>query len=228
MSSVVSLASILLPSAAAPAGGESVGGIIGNVVNTVMSALGAPGVALLVAAENLFPPIPSEAILPLGGFSAAQGVLNLWAVLIWSVVGSLVGAVILYGLGRWLGHDRFIRLFSKIPLLSVDDLQRTTDWFNRHGRIAVLVGRLIPIFRSLISIPAGIERMPLVVFIPFTLLGSAVWNTVLVLGGYLLGANWHVIEQSVGVLQYVVVAVLIAAVLWWCFSRIRRRRAERG
>jgi membrane protein DedA with SNARE-associated domain len=199
-------------------------GVYANFITDIMGALGAFGVAVLVAAENLFPPIPSEAILPLAGFAASTGELDLVAVIIWLTVGSVVGALALYALGAWLGRDRFIRLAARIPLINTDDITATERWFLKHGPATVFFGRLIPLFRSLISIPAGIERMRLRVFLPLTALGSLIWNTVLILAGYALGANFGVIEEFVGMFQWVVIIVLllaVAAFVWW---RLRRRR----
>src|SRR5690606_31167872 len=117
------------------------------------------GAGLAIALENLFPPLPSEVILPLAGFAAAQGTLGLIEVLIWTTAGSVAGALALYGIGAWLGRRRMYAIAERMPLIKVADVERTEAWFGRHGSKAVFFGRMIPIFRSLISIPAGIERM---------------------------------------------------------------------
>lgn len=199
-------------------------GVFADFITETMGALGAFGVAVLVAAENLFPPIPSEAILPLAGFAASTGELELIPVIIWSTVGSVVGALALYWLGAWLGRDRFIRLAARIPLISTDDIAATERWFIAHGPATVFFGRLIPLFRSLISIPAGIERMRMRVFLPLTALGSLLWNTVLILAGYALGANFGVVEEFVGAFQWVVIVALVLAVAAYVWWRLRRRR----
>ncbi|MCD7102348.1 DedA family protein [Pseudoclavibacter sp. 13-3] len=199
-------------------------GAFAGFITTIMDALGEFGVAVLVAAENLFPPIPSEAILPLAGFAASQGSLDLVAVILWATVGSVVGAIALYALGAWLGRERFIRLAARVPLISVNDIERTEQWFVRHGRKTVLLGRLVPIFRSLISIPAGIERMRMIVFVPLTTLGSLVWNTVLVLAGYALGENYGIVEEYVGAFQWVVIVVVVALVAAFVVWKVRRAR----
>nr|WP_083977610.1 DedA family protein [Herbidospora sakaeratensis] len=188
-----------------------------------METLGAPGAGLAIALENLFPPLPSEAILPLAGFTAARGDLSLMAVLIWTTIGSVVGAVALYAIGAMLGEERMMRLASRLPLIKLSDIEKTQAWFARHGRKTVFFGRMIPIFRSLISIPAGVTRMPMATFLLFTTLGSAIWNTVFVLAGYYLGENWSVVEGYVGVLSNVVIVVVALAVVWFVVSRIRRR-----
>jgi membrane protein DedA with SNARE-associated domain len=192
----------------------------------LMETLGAPGAGLAVALESIFPPIPSEIVLPLAGFTASQGSLSLTAVLICTTLGSLVGAAALYLLGRRLGLDRLRRAADKMPLTDPEDVDRTDAWFDRHGSKAVFFGRMIPIFRSLISVPAGVNRMRVPTFVAFTLVGSLVWNTALVLAGYLLGEQWHRVESSVGVLQWVVLAVVVSAAIWFVVRRLRRRRAD--
>ncbi len=201
---------------------SDLGGLAGWVIG-LMETLGAPGAGLAIALENLFPPLPSEAILPLAGFTAARGDLSLLAVLIWTTVGSVVGAVALYGIGAMLGEERMMRLAARLPLIKMSDIEKTQAWFARHGRKTVFFGRMIPIFRSLISIPAGVTRMPMATFLLFTTLGSAIWNTVFVLAGYYLGENWSVVEGYAGILSNVVIVVVALAVVWFVVSRVRRR-----
>lgn len=201
---------------------SDLGGIAGWVIG-LMETLGAPGAGLAIALENLFPPLPSEAILPLAGFTAAKGDLSLTAVLIWTTVGSVVGAVALYAVGAMLGEERMMRLAARLPLIKLSDIEKTQAWFARHGRKTVFFGRMIPIFRSLISIPAGVTRMPMATFLLFTTLGSAIWNTVFVLAGYYLGENWSVVEDYAGVLSNVVIVLVAVAVVWFVVSRLVRR-----
>lgn len=195
-----------------------------------MNALGAVGVGLMVLLENLFPPIPSEVILPLAGFAAAnpEASFTWWQALIWATVGSVAGAYALYGLGAWLGHDRTVKLLVKLPLVDVDEINATIRWFNRHGYWTVFLGRMVPIFRSLISLPAGIERMSWWKFGLFTLLGSAIWNTIFVLGGFYLGENWHVLERAASWFQYVVIAIVAIAVLAYVVIKLRKWRRQRA
>ena len=122
----------------------------------VMETLGAPGAGLAIALENLFPPLPSEVILPLAGFTASQGSFSLAEVLVWTTLGSVVGALVLYGIGAALGRERTRAIARAVPLVDVADVDRTEAWFLRHGRKAVVLGRMIPLFRSLISVPASI------------------------------------------------------------------------
>src|SRR5690606_38896969 len=176
------------------AGAENLNAIASWAVS-LMEALGGPGAGIAIALENLFPPLPSEIILPLAGFTAHQGSLGLAEVLIWTTVGSIVGALALYGIGAWLGRRRLLLIAERMPLIKVEDVYRAEAWFAKHGSKAVFFGRMIPIFRNLISIPAGIERMPLARFTLLTATGSAIWNSIFVFAGYLLGANWHIVED---------------------------------
>src|ERR1041384_4800726 len=159
-------------------------------VTGLVERLGGPGAGLAVALENLFPPIPSEVILPLAGFAAAQGRMSLVAAITWTTLGSVAGAVALYYAGVVLGRDRVRAIAARLPLIKLSDIDRTEAWFARHGAKTVFFGRMIPIFRSLISIPAGVERMPMATFLLYTTLGSLIWNSIFVMAGYLLGENW--------------------------------------
>lgn len=140
-------------------------------------------------------------------------------------MGSLVGAWVLYGLGAWLGHDRVRGLALRIPLVAAEDIDKTTAWFARHGTKAVFFGRMVPLFRSFISVPAGTERMNAVVFTVLTLLGSLVWNSALISAGYALGANWHAIDPYTATLQYVVLAAVAVWALRFVMTRRRRLRS---
>ncbi|WP_244930316.1 DedA family protein [Nocardioides sp. W7] len=197
-------------------------GVAGWAVE-VMERLGGPGAGLLIALENLFPPLPSEIILPLAGFAASRGSFSLTGAIVWTTAGSVVGALVLYLLGRSLGRERVLALWLRLPLVEQHDFERTEQWFGRHGRKAVFFGRMLPLFRSLISIPAGVDRMPLWQFGLLTTIGSAIWNTTFVLAGYLLGHEWHRVEPVVGWLQWVVLAVVAVLVTRWIVLRVRHR-----
>ncbi|MFC0526564.1 DedA family protein [Phytohabitans kaempferiae] len=206
-------------------GASEPGGIAGWAVD-LMEALGAPGAGLAVALENLFPPLPSEVILPLAGFTASQGDISLAAAIAWTTLGSLAGALVLYGLGALLGRERTRALAARIPLVEVSDIDRTEAWFARHGTKAVFFGRMVPIFRSFVSIPAGIERLRLPSFVLLTTAGSLIWNSAFIVAGYLLGQNWHVVETYAGWFQWLVVAVVVVAVAWWVTARVRKIRSR--
>lgn len=194
----------------------------------LMETLGSIGAGVAVAVENLFPPIPSEIILPLAGFAASRGSFPLWEVLLWTTAGSVVGALVLYGAGAWLGPARLRRIADRMPLVKVSDVDRAHAWFARHGSKAVFFGRMIPIFRSLISIPAGMRNMPAVRFAFLTTAGSAIWNTLFVVAGFWLGENWAVVETSAGWFQKLVIVAVVVALVVWIVLRIRRRREGRS
>ncbi|WP_395364205.1 DedA family protein [Streptomyces sp. YH02] len=198
---------------------DGVAGWAAGLVDT----MGGPGAGLAIALENLFPPLPSEVILPLTGFAAGQGVLSLASALFWTTLGSVVGAVALYWIGVLFGRDRMHGVWRKLPLVKASDLVRTEEWFARHGTKAVFLGRMVPIFRSLISVPAGVERMPMPLFIMLTTLGSLIWNSVLVMAGYWLGDQWDLVETYVGVLSKAVLVLVVVAVVAYAAVRLRGR-----
>ncbi|WP_309082120.1 DedA family protein [Zhihengliuella sp.] len=210
----------------APASGGWLSGLADWAVG-LMETIGAPGAALAIALENLLPPLPSELILPMAGFAASRGSFTIAEALIWTTLGSVVGAYLLYWIGRALGRDRTRRLFGRLPLVSPEDVDRVEAWFDRHGSKAVFFGRMVPVFRSVISIPAGVTAMPQSRFLTLTFAGSAIWNTIFVLAGYFLGEQWHVVEQYAGIFQKLVVAAIVVAVAIWLLKRIRARRASR-
>ncbi|WP_055603507.1 DedA family protein [Streptomyces aureus] len=201
---------------------QSADGVAGWAAGLV-DTMGGPGAGLAIALENLFPPLPSEVILPLTGFAAGQGVLSLASALFWTTLGSVVGAVALYWIGALFGRDRMHAVWRKLPLVKSSDLVRTEEWFSRHGTKAVFLGRMVPIFRSLISVPAGVERMPMPLFVMLTTLGSLVWNSVLVMAGYWLGDRWDLVETYVGVLSKAVLVMAVVAVVAYAAVRLRAR-----
>lgn len=194
----------------------------------VMGTLGGPGVMLLLLLECVFPPIPSEVILPLAGVTAGTGENSYVVILLWSVLGSVGGAWVLYGLGRILGPERTRTLFIKLPLINNRDFEKTNDWVDKHGMAGVFFGRFVPGIRSLISIPAGMFAMPLGMFSLLTAAGSAIWNAIFLTFGYLLGTRWHVIEPYTDLfskISYVVVALVILYFFVKLVIRERKRKA---
>lgn len=198
-------------------------GVAGWAVD-LMERLGGPGAGLAIAVENLFPPIPSEIILPLAGFTASQGTFSLAGAIFWTTLGSVVGALMLYSIGRGFGRERFRAVWARLPLVNLDDLDRTEAWFAKHGNKTVFFGRMIPIFRSLISIPAGLERMPVLTFLALTTAGSLIWNSIFVVAGYQLGENWHRVEPYADTFQKIVIVVVALVVLGWVVRRILSNR----
>lgn len=195
-------------------------GVAGWAVD-LMEALGGPGAGLAIALENLFPPLPSEVVLPLAGFTASRGEFTLAGALFWTTLGSVVGALALYGLGAGLGRDRARALLLRLPLVRGADVDRAEAWFARHGAAAVLLGRMVPVVRSLVSLPAGTQRMPLVRFTALTAVGSLVWNALFVGAGYALGENWDAVAPYAGALQKGVLGLVVLAVGYLVVTRVR-------
>ncbi|MET9000256.1 DedA family protein [Amycolatopsis sp. NPDC004169] len=208
-------------SPASPAASGELTGVAGWAVG-LMESLGGPGAAVVVGLDNLFPPLPSELVLPLAGFAAGRGAFSLGGALFWTTLGSVAGAVVVYLLGLRLGHDRTRRLVARVPLVGTADFDRTAAWFARHGGKAVFFGRMIPVFRSLVSLPAGVERMPFGRFLLYTTAGSLVWNTGFVLAGWLLGEHWPLVERYASYLQYVVLTAIAVAIGVFVIRRRKR------
>ncbi|NYD67315.1 DedA family protein [Agromyces atrinae] len=187
----------------------------------VLTALGDVGVGLLVFVEVLIPPIPSEVILPFAGYLSQSGELNLVALILWATLASVLGALLLYGLGAWIGMTRAIMMIAATRLVSRSDLERGAEWFATRGQWSVLVGRMIPGIRSLISIPAGAARMNLVVFVLYTAIGSGIWNSLLIGVGAALGTQHEALEQYLGYIDYVVYAAIAVGLVVLVVRRYR-------
>ncbi len=175
------------------------------------------GIALLMFLENVFPPIPSELIMPLAGFTAARGDLSLVGVILAGSVGSLAGALLWYGIGRWLGLDRLKRFAARHGrwlTLSPGDLDRAQGFFSRHGGKAVLLGRLVPGVRTLISVPAGIVAMPLPAFLLWTGIGTVAWTALLAGAGYLLESQYARVEGWVSPVSNVIMGAIVLFYLY--------------
>ncbi|MFC5063128.1 DedA family protein [Actinomycetospora atypica] len=199
------------------------GGLAGWATG-LMASFGAPGAGLIVALENVFPPIPSEIVLPLAGFAAGRGEFSVWSAIIWTTAGSVVGALALYLVGMLCSEDWVRRTLARMPLVGEKDVAKAQEWFDRHGRASVFWGRMIPGVRSFVSIPAGQRRMPWYEFTLFTGLGSLIWNSVFVGGGYALGSQWQLVERYAGVFQTIVLVLLVGLVAFMLVKRYRRHR----
>jgi membrane protein DedA with SNARE-associated domain len=221
------LTAVIAAQSTEPASGGWLSGFADWAVR-LMETIGAPGAALAIALENLFPPLPSEVILPLAGFTASRGSFTLAEALIWTTLGSVVGAIALYWVGRALGRQRTRWVFSKLPLVDLKDVDRVEAWFDRHGAVAVFFGRMIPIFRSLVSIPAGVTAMPQWKFIGLTTAGSLIWNTIFVLAGFYLGENWHIVEAYADTFQKIVIALVALFLVYFVVSRVVKHRRGRA
>ena len=183
---------------------------------TLMDQFGYFGIALLIAVENIFPPIPSEVILTFGGFMTTYTSMNVWGVVLAATIGSVIGAVVLYLIGRILNAERLERLLSgkagRILRLKPDEVEKAQGWFEKRGGKAVFFCRFIPILRSLISIPAGMTGMNPGKFAAFTTAGTFLWNLVLVNLGVLAGASWEKIAAAVDTYAHIVLVIIIAVV----------------
>ncbi|MBC9936738.1 DedA family protein [Leucobacter sp. cx-87] len=190
-----------------------------------MDKLGEIGVGLAVLIETFVPPIPSEAVLPGAGFLAYEGRMSFWLAWAMATLGALIGAWLWYAIGAAFGRDRTRRVVGKIPLMEHDDFDRAEAFFQRWGGAAVFFGRCVPLVRSFISIPAGIERMSLLKFTCYTFAGSGLWNGLWIGLGYAFGpAIRPVLEQWSGVLSDLIVIIILALVAWFVVSRVLRNR----
>jgi membrane protein DedA with SNARE-associated domain len=198
-----------------------------NWATDFIDAIGLIGVALLIALESIFPPIPSELILLLTGSNVAAGRFGYVGGVIASTVGSVIGAYVLYGIGRALSEDRLERFLStvgRVVGLKRSDVHKGFVWFERHGSLVLFFGRLVPVVRSVVSIPAGAEKMSLVRFTVLTAAGSVIWNAIWVAIGWGLGNEWEKAGKWGDYLQYAVVAG-VAVGLVYLIAKARRQRA---
>jgi membrane protein DedA with SNARE-associated domain len=199
-------------------------------VFSIVDRLGEIGIGLLIFLENIIPPVPSEVILPLAGFRARTGALNLWLTWPAATLGSVLGALVLYGVGAWLGYDRLHALAGKrwFILSSQKDLDRGERIFDKHGGKMVLLGRCVPLIRSVVSIPAGIARMPLTRFLTLTAIGSGVWNAIFIGLGWVLGENWGRVQGWLGPISYVVLGLVVVGIIWLAVRKLRSRSSRLG
>jgi membrane protein DedA with SNARE-associated domain len=200
---------------------------VASIIEQVISTMGYAGIALVMLVENLFPPIPSELVMPFAGFLVAQGKMNLWAVLLSGTLGTVAGALVLYYFGVWADETivrRFVRRYGRWLTVSENELDRALGFFAKHGQPVVFFGRLVPIIRSLISVPAGMKRMSLGRFLLFTTLGTTLWNLGLTLAGVWLGANWEDILGFLKTYQNLTLATSALAVIMFFVLRARRAR----
>ena len=196
-------------------------------VEQIISSMGYVGLYLVMFLENVFPPIPSEVVLPLAGSLTLTGRFSIFWITVIGMLGSLTGAFLFYGLGKWLGEPRvrvLMEKFGRYALLSIDDLDRSLEWFDKYDDWVIFFSRMVPIVRSLISIPAGIASMDLTKFSFFTILGTALWSFLLALGGKLLGEQWPLIADYINTYQNIVIFVTGSAVLLFIGSRLLKKK----
>lgn len=190
----------------------------------MMDKLGAIGVMLMMFLENVFPPIPSELIMPAAGFAAAMGKMSIITVIIAGTAGSVLGALPLYYLGTIFDEPRLYRLakrYGKYLLIKPSDVTNAQVWFNKYGKAVIFFGRMIPAIRSLISIPAGMNRMPMLPFLILTTLGSLIWTTMLAYAGYILGVNYDKVAEFVSPISKIVVIIVLIIATVIAFFRIK-------
>ena len=196
-------------------------------VEQIISSMGYVGLYLVMFLENVFPPIPSEVVLPLAGSLTLTGRFSVFWITVIGMLGSLTGAFLFYGLGKWLGEPRvrtIIEKYGRYALLSTNDLDRSLEWFDKYDDWVIFFSRMVPIVRSLISIPAGIASMNITKFSFFTILGTALWSFLLALGGRLLGEQWPLIAEFINTYQNIVLVIAIAAVLLFIGSRLFKKK----
>lgn len=196
---------------------------------SIMEQLGYLGIALLMFLDNVFPPIPSEIIMPSAGFTASQGQLLLSGVIVAGCIGSLIAAAVLYGIGRLLPQEHlfsWVDRYGKYLFIKHQDVQTALDWFEKYGHRIVFFGRMIPAVRSLISIPAGMSRMPFWKFMLYSGLGTIIWTTFLACVGFYFGNNpelMHLIFSRVG---YVIFVIVLIIVLWFGYKKWHKKKLD--
>jgi membrane protein DedA with SNARE-associated domain len=199
----------------AAAASSDQGGITGFLLDLV-DKLGPVGVGLAILLETIIPPIPSEAVLGLAGVLINQGEMNIVPTVLFATLGSILGAIFFYWVGRLLGPRRSHAFLDRLPLVETEDVDRTFEWFERHGRSAVFLGRMVPIVRSFVSVPAGVVKMNFAQFLLYTAGGSLIWNSVLIGLGVAAG-DW--VQANLHWLDYAVVTVAVLAVAWMVYRR---------
>lgn len=196
-------------------------------ITSIMEQLGYFGIALLMFLDNIFPPIPSEIIMPSAGYTASQGQLLLVGVVIAGCIGSLIAAALLYWVGYTFNHERIFRFvdrYGKFLFLKSVDVKKSLDWFEQYGHRIVFFGRMIPAVRSLISIPAGMSHMPFWKFMFYSSLGTIIWTTFLASVGFYFGENQILMQQIFSQASYIILSLLAIFLLWLAYRRYLHKR----
>jgi membrane protein DedA with SNARE-associated domain len=201
---------------------------LATAAQQVVDGVGYLGLAGVMLVENVVPPVPSEVILPLAGFRSSTGALNVVLTWIAATCGSVLGALVLYGLGAWLGYDRLHALAGRrwFVLTNQSDLERGQRLFARYGSKVVLFGRCVPVARSLVSVPAGVCGMPLPRFVLLTAIGSGVWNALFIGLGWVLGEHWDRVQGWLGPVTPVVIGLVAIGLAWLAIRKVRARSTE--
>ncbi|SFL08025.1 membrane protein DedA, SNARE-associated domain [Loktanella salsilacus] len=198
-----------------------------DFITNLIDTMGAFGVGIVMFLENVFPPIPSELVMPLAGFNAAQGGVSLLAVFVWGTIGTVLGAWLWYEVGRRLGRPRLQRFIGKYGIwltLSQDDVQNAIEWFDRHDKGATFFGRMIPGVRTMISVPAGLAEMSLPRFMLYTTAGSALWNLALIAAGYLLQSQYDRVVDYLNPVTNLILAAIAVTYLYRVARQLMQRR----
>ena len=204
-----------------------------EIIINLMNEFGYLGVFLLIAIENIFPPIPSEVILTFGGYMTTYSNMNVPLVILFSTLGSLLGAIVLYYIGKLLNKERLKKIVNgkigKILCLKQDDIEKADAWFDNKGEKCVLFCRFVPIVRSLISIPAGMSEMNIIKFLIYTTIGSLIWNSVLVILGSIVGENWtsivNIFDTYSNIALVLLIILFIIFVIWFYKKKIQKQQA---
>lgn len=202
---------------------------LGEWMQAVMYSLGYPGIVFLLFVESVFPPIPSELVLPLAGFLVSEGRFGFFPMILAATAGSLLSALTLWAAGKLFGEERVyrvVRRYGRFVLLRTSDVSRAQRFFDKHGGKAVFFGRFVPGVRSLVSVPAGLANMPLPSFILYTALGSALWNTLLVSLGAMLRERWREVLGYLEAFEYVAYAGIATLILWFVFARLSVQKSQ--
>ena len=202
-----------------------------QIIINIMEQVGYLGVFLLIAIENIFPPIPSEVILVFGGFMTTYTSLNIPIMILAATLGSLLGAIVLYYIGKIFNKERLKRIVNgkigKVLRLKASDIEKADKWFDTKGNKTVFFCRFIPIVRSLISIPAGMSEMPMQKFLLYTILGSLIWNTVLIIVGSIVGDKWETIvgylDNFSNIILIILVILFVVAMYYWFVIRKKKQ-----
>ena len=200
-------------------------------VISIMNQFGYFGIFFLIFIENIFPPIPSEVVLLFGGFMTTYSKLNLFGMVIFSTLGSTVGAIVLYYIGKILNKERLKKIVSgkigKVLRLKASDIEKADKWFDTKGNKTVFFCRFIPVVRSLISIPAGMSEMIMSKFLLYTITGSLIWNTVLLFVGSKVGENWKKIEQMMSQYSHIILIILIIAFIGFVIYHFSKKKKKK-
>lgn len=198
--------------------------LIAEWITGVMQAMGYPGLVFMMALESMIAPVPSEIVMPFAGFLVAQEQFTFLGATLASSLGTLIGSLLSYYLGKWGGYPLILR-WGRYLLLDEHHLQYTVRWFEKRGDMTILICRFVPVVRHLISIPAGVGNMNILKFSLFTLIGGTIWNVILLAAGVKLREHWGIIHEYSHEIDYVFVAVLLIAGVWWVWKQLARRKA---